>query len=80
MKEPDGARGTKGRGAAGGVESRGSGWSMPDQGGAGGTREPDKVKQGIRLENILFLKGFNHKQSECFMPKWNQIFGKIILL
>ncbi len=56
MKEPDGARGTKGRGAAGGVESRGSGWSMPDQGGAGGTREPDKVKQGIRLENILFLK------------------------
>ncbi len=30
----------EGRGAAGGVESRGEGWSTTDQGGAGGTREP----------------------------------------
>ncbi len=33
MEEPDG-------GAAEGEESRGSGWSTTDQGGAGGTREP----------------------------------------
>ncbi len=33
LTEPEGRRG---RGAAGGVESQGSGWSMPDQGGAGG--------------------------------------------
>ncbi len=30
--EPDGAGRTKGRGTAGGVESRGVGWSTPDQG------------------------------------------------
>ncbi|KAL1255666.1 hypothetical protein QQF64_013727 [Cirrhinus molitorella] len=29
-----------GQGAAGGVESRGAGWTMPDQDGAGGTTEP----------------------------------------
>ncbi len=34
LKEPEG------RGAAGGVKSRGAGRLMPDQGGAGGTREP----------------------------------------
>lgn len=37
MKEPDGAGGMKGRGAAREVESRGTGWSMPDQGGARGS-------------------------------------------
>ncbi len=43
MKEPDGARWMKGRGAARGVESWGAEWSTPDQGGAGGTREPSGV-------------------------------------
>ncbi len=48
MKEPEGDVGTKGRRDEGtkgqdearGVESRGAGWSTPDQDGATGTREP----------------------------------------